>query len=208
MALTRVLTLAVLLGMQSAALADAKRYDLAGCADEIAEAFQPLLRQRRVVLVEPPRAAMTLLASSIHCPVAPATRERARHLAGLGAGMLSPTADAAQPTQPWLAELAFGYGLPRATGPSRDVLLEVIETMTAYSSKAVPLAQALFVMANFEYGGPESADGVPIVGDVLLGALSPGCGYGRWFECDAPRMQWSSADAARVRRWYQSHPPR
>lgn len=195
-----------LLGVQSAALAESKRYDLEACAEEIAHAFQPLLRQRRVTLVEPPRAAMELIASSARCPFAPATRAEASRLAPLGSDMLSSMAEAREPSQPWL-RLSYGYGLPRATGPSREVLLDAIDTMTAYSGKAIPLAQALFVMANFEYRGPESLDGVPIVGDVMLGALSPGCGYGRWFECDAPRMRWRPSDTARVRRWYLSRHP-
>lgn len=206
MRVTSLVMVLGMLGMQSSALAESKRYDLEACATEIALAFQPLLRQRRVILVEPPRAAMELIASSARCPFAPATRAEASRLASLGSGMLSPMAEATEPSQPWL-QLSYGYGLPRASGPSREVLLDAIDTMTAYSSKAIPLAQALFVMANFEYRGPESLDGVPIIGDVMLGALSPGCGYGRWFECDEPRMQWRSEDAARVRRWYSSRLP-
>ena len=205
MALSRVLAVLIvvgLAGMASAARADdTKQYDLDGCAVEIVAAFRPLLAQRRVRPVEPPTAAMGLIASSTHCALSPELRTRATALLQRPSDALT-EGDLAEPEEEWLRELAFSWGMPRARGAAREVVLRAAREMVAHSQKAVPLVQALWVMANFDYRGPETPDGVPIVGDVLLEKLAPGCGYGQWFTCPEGHMRWHEPERARVRRWY------
>ena len=208
MALMRTLLVLLALGLlpTAARADDAKLYDLDACATAIAAAFQPLLAQPHVARTEPPAAALTLLADARPCPIGDAVRLRARDvLRDLDGALVGARRE---PEQEWLRGLSFGWGMPRTTGTASAILVNALDTLTAYSGKATPLAQALYVMANFEYRGPETMDGVPIVGDVLLGELRPGCGYGDWFRCPDGHMRWTPQGAARVRRWYRGHSPR